>query len=191
MTIHSLLVRSRFSGTLPSLIFRPAPIKSRTPIWLCALLILLLLSAQTACQKHANQTAGNTGATPSSASPSNTSAAQSSPSVLVGTIVKVGIPLGATPKWGPGIRVGGMNFVSTVEIDKPIMNATELDMDVGKKAYKIKLGNYHNPSLAIMGGAKIKVTGEMVGDTIYATEIDTIKKPEETMYVHMVSIGKP
>jgi hypothetical protein len=125
--------------------------------------------------------------------------------VLVGNIVEVRIPFGFYPKFGPGIRLSnGLTAVSSVVIEKGMMTsahsqlagthsqmATELDMKVEKDTYTIKLSDYPLPTFTVVSGATIQVTGKMVGHTVYATQIDTVKKPVEIKYVPLRAIATP
>ena len=91
----------------------------------------------------------------------------------------------------------GHRFISSVEIRKDMMAAssgqiaTELDVSVGHETYTVFLNRYQQPSLSVIAGATIKITGNIVGNAIYASEIDTIQKPKETKYVLLRSIASP
>jgi hypothetical protein len=69
--------------------------------------------------------------------------------------------------------------------------ATEFDMRAEEKDYTIRLDKYSSTNLSIVAGATIKVTGTTDGNVVYATEIETVKKPEETKYVRKRDIATP
>ena len=73
----------------------------------------------------------------------------------------------------------------------PSQVATELEMKVEKNTYTITLSNYPLPSFTVVAGATIKVTGKISWNTVSATQIDTVKKPEEIKYVPMRAIATP
>lgn len=91
----------------------------------------------------------------------------------------------------------GHSFVSWVEITKDMMTAsqmqvaTEFDVSVANKQYTVQLKNYQPPSLTIIAGSTIRITGDIAGNTVYATKIETIQKPKTTKYVLMRAIASP
>lgn len=179
---------------------------SRASLWLLPFAISLSVSimaspfAQTTGQK---QTAGKT--TPpattnkADAATDVSSRASSSPGALVGTIVKIrmnGAPqAGAGPMFvEPGTRVriqmngaplegivGEDCYLLVHELQIPRLPDTrpKLSMAVRGKSYTVSLRDYRDQSLSIEGGATIRVTGKIVGNTIYATKFETVKNPPD------------
>jgi hypothetical protein len=86
--------------------------------------------------------------------------------------------------------------IYNISISGSMMNAPrflpELIMETAEhKTYSVKLTTYPNPGLSIAGGAAIKVSGKLVGTTLYARAIETVKPPTEKMCIPREPIGKP
>jgi hypothetical protein len=163
---------------------------SHAPIWSSTLVLSLALStapssfAQTSGQ---NQSAGRTSSATTSkadASPAANST-PSTPTALVGSIVKIRTNGSAFSQESQVEGIKGENgfYVHKMDLHGPMTHAPKFTLNVKGKSYTINLRDYHNSSLSIEGGATIKVTGVVVGNTIYAAKIETIKEPMKEIYI--------
>ncbi len=74
--------------------------------------------------------------------------------------------------------------IYTMSISAMTTAPAELVMETAEnREYTINLTRYPNPSLSIVGGATLKVTGTLAGNTLYATAIETIKNSEKKICI--------
>ena len=114
------------------------------------------------------------------------SAESKAPSAVVGKIflIQLNDTPQATNMTMEAVELKKGPCVYKMEISGAMTNAPKLVMgDAKDKHYTIKLSKYSHPKLSIVGGATIKVTGRIVGNTIYAVTIETVANSKQEICI--------